>query len=446
MKNRGQILILTFIFMGVILIITASLVAFVHQNVTATRRALAKEQARLLAEAGIDKAVWQLNQTAGAYTGESNTALGTGIFDVSVANLSGTSRELTVTGYAPNKTAALGKSQIKVQVSIDTTIVSFNYGVQVGEGGLFMNNNARVNGNVYSNGVIDGASGTRITGDAFSAGALGEITDMQIDGTAYAHRVRYSTIGGNAKGDFLSNSTIGGSVFFREISNCTVGGNASYTSKLNCTIAGNQYTPYPGEPDPAALPFPISDSQIQNWKNQAAAGGTIVGNYTLSNWQAASLGPKKITGNLRVSNFALLTLTGPLWVVGTINISNNAGLRLHPSYGNNSEAVIADGIVDVANNAVFLKAGSQSYILMLTTSASDDAFDIGNNALALISYAANGTVDVSNNVWIREVTGRKIRISNNAIVTYESGLANMQFTSGPGASWTILRGTWRETE
>ena len=39
---------------------------------------------------------------------------------------------------------------------------------------------------------------------------------------------------------------------------------------------------------------------------------------------------------------------------------------------------------------------------------------------------------------------RRLNINNTARVIYETGLANLQLDSGPGGSWEILRGTWRE--
>ncbi len=448
-RQAGQIIIIALIFMVVILVLVGALLGFVFQNVGGTRRAVAGEQALQLADAGIDKAVWRLNQTAGAFSGETDTVLGTGVFDVSVATLSGNLKEVTATGYVPNKTNPQARKQVKVQVSIDTTTISFNYGILVGEGGLQLQNSARVVGNVYSNGLIDGTGGTaRITGDVYSAGPSGRIFNrVQIDGSAHAHRIDTNvTIGGSAYGQIMDRVTVGGNVFTNSLSRCTIGGNAFFTTKTACTIAGSQTTPYSGEPDPPPETFPpIPSSQIESWKAQAASGGTITGNYLLSGTQQASLGPKKIVGDLRLSNTARLTLTGPLWVTGEIEITNSAVVALAASYGNNSEVMIADGIIEVKNSAVFQKAGPNSYIMLLTTATgNDDQFEIGNSADGLIAYAPNGEVEITNSAGLREIVGWRVEVKNSAQVTYESGLANVNFSSGPGGSWTVVRGTWRE--
>lgn len=447
-KQNGQILIIALIFMVIILVAVVILLGFVGQNVQGTRRGLAREQALQIADAGVDKGVWRLNQTAGAYTGEADTAFANGVFDVSVAAISPTVREITATAYVPDKINITGTKTVKVRVQINTQIVQFNYGVQVGEGGLVMGNNSRVNGNVYSNGSIDGGSGARITGDAYSAGAGGRIFDrIQIDGSAYAHQIDGDVvIGGNAHGYVLTEFTAGGNAYAYSLEDCTIGGSANYTTISSCSVGGTNNPGYPGDPDPPSQPFPITDQQITDWKTTAEGGGTIVGDYILINGAQGTLGPRKITGNLNVSNNAKLTLTGPLWVVGTINLSNNGIVALNSSYGNSSETIVADGVVDVSNNAIFQGAGGDSYILMITTSSAADAFDVANNADTLIIFAPNGTVNISNNALLREVTAYRLNMSNNAVVTYESGLANVQFSGGPGGSWVILPGTWRVTD
>lgn len=445
-KTQGQVIILSLIFMLVILVSTAALLGYVFQNVNATRRALAKEQAIQLADAGVDKAVYELNQSAGAYTGESGTALGTGDFDVSVQTISGNIREVTATGYVPNKTSPTASRQIKVQIAVSAIQANFFYGVQVGDGGLIMDNNSSIAGNVYSNGPIDGGSGAIITNDAFSAGAAGRIFDrLAINGNAHAHQIdTLITVGAGAYGQTMDNITVTGNVFMNSISNCVVGGNAFYTTKTACTITGTENTPYPGEPDPPPIALPITDDQINGFKNEAEAGGIIVGDYTVPINQTYTLGPKKITGALVVSQNAALVLTGTIWVVGNITTSNNSKIELDAAYGNNSEVMVSDAIIDVVNNTQFVKADVNSYIMMLTTRPGDGSFRVANNSDALIAYASAGEVIVLQNAILREVTGWKIRLNENAAVTYESGLANVNFSGGPGGSWRILRGTFRE--
>ncbi len=239
------------------------------------------------------------------------------------------------------------------------------------------------------------------------------------------------------------------------ISGITVGtgttGDAYANTVNNSTIRGTNYcqngtgnnkTCNTTLADPVEVSMPISDANIQDWKDDAALGGTHSGNYTL-NSSTGSLGPKKITGNLTVTNNASLTINGTLWVVGNLDVSNNASVRLASGYSSSEGVIIVDGTVNLGNNASFVGSGtSGSYVMVLTTSNSTSAITVGNNAGAVILYASNGTINVSNNAGAKSITGYNINLSNNAVITYDSGLANSNFSSGPGGSWNAT--SWKE--
>lgn len=196
--------------------------------------------------------------------------------------------------------------------------------------------------------------------------------------------------------------------------------------------------------DPDPTNFPITDAQISGWKDDALAGGTYSGDYTVSG-SSAILGPEKISGNLTIGNGGTLTITGTLWVTGNIDISNNAKIQLTSSYGSGSGLLIADGTISISNNAVFAGSGTTgSYIMALTTNTSDSAISVGNNAGTVILVAPYGTIAFSNNSGAKEATAKMISLDNNATITYDSGLANVNFTSGPSGSWNIS--SWQETQ
>jgi hypothetical protein len=73
-----------------------------------------------------------------------------------------------------------------------------------------------------------------------------------------------------------------------------------------------------------------------------------------------------------------------------------------------------------------------------------NAIDIANNAGTVILNAQNGYVRFSNNAGAKEATGYKIILDNNAYITYDSGLANVNFSSGPSGGWNII--SWKEVE
>lgn len=452
-NQQGQIIIIALVLTAVVIAIVGTLLGYAGVQVRSHKQAVARAQALNIAEAGIEAAVWKLNNQQG-YNGESGTVYGAGVYNITITNLSGSSKLLKAEAAVPSTTSPLARRTVQITITTDAVGIGFNYGVQVGEGGLQMDNNSKVIGNVYSNGNIIGATNTRIqTGGATVAGVTGKIDNMQIDANANAHFIEDTTVGGSTTSASFLRGTVGGNAISDSISNCTIGGNATYDTKTSCTIGGSQTTPNPNPyDDPDIVNLPISDAQVDQWEQDAEAGGVIT-SYTLSNGASASLGPKKINGNLTLDNNATLTVTGTLWVTGQIDVSNGATIKLDSSYGSLGGVVLAGidgddsaGYIELDNGSNVLGSGtSGSYLLLLSqrNNQSSNAIKVSNNGTGAIIYAGEGVVELDNNAQMKEITAYKLRLKNNAIVTYESGLANAQFTSGPAAGWAVLDQTWQ---
>ncbi|OGG40280.1 hypothetical protein A2118_02250 [Candidatus Kaiserbacteria bacterium GWA2_50_9] len=174
--TRGYIVIFALIVSAAIMTVTTAFFNYYGSAVHAERFSFASAQAQALAEAGIDKAVYELNQSAG-YSGESEIALGNGTYNVSIASIDGNTKRVTATSYVPNSTNPTAKKVVQATIGIDASVVSFNYGVQIGQGGVTMSNGSRIEGNIFVNGSISG-SGT-ITGDATVAMGTDPIANQQ---------------------------------------------------------------------------------------------------------------------------------------------------------------------------------------------------------------------------------------------------------------------------
>ncbi|MBI4049546.1 MAG: hypothetical protein HY395_01880 [Candidatus Doudnabacteria bacterium] len=451
MSQKGQIIIIAAVFMLVVVGLISSLVAYAGIQIKGHRQAVARVLALSIAEAGIEQAIWKLNSQPG-YNGESGVAYNGGAFDISITNLSGSSKLIRAEAKVPNSSNPRGKRVVQATTTIDTTNIAFNYGVQIGEGGLEMTNSSRVIGNVYSNGNINGANSARIQGTATVAGSSNEIREMQVDGNANAYLVVNSTIGGSLTTYHLFDGTVGGNVVGTALSTCTIGGNAVYDTIFNCNVGGSSTAPNPDDFVAAPqLPLPITDEQIDAWEDEAEAGGVISTQSYSSG--SRNLGPKKINGDLILSNTAQVVVTGTLWVTGQIRLSNSAILRLDSSYGSLSGVVLAGvdgsssaGYIEVANSAQLLGSGTAgSYIMLLSqrVGIASNAIRMSNGSGAAILYSGEGVIEINNSAALKEVTAYKLKITNNATVTYESGLASAQFSSGPGGGWEMLDGTWQ---
>ncbi|MDP2637092.1 MAG: hypothetical protein Q8P03_00565, partial [bacterium] len=274
-------------------------------------------------------------------------------------------------------------------------------------------NNSRVEGNVYSNGSIQGDSGAVITETVTVAGADKEIQEVTVQGDAFVDRCDDSAVT-----------------------------NTLHTNtNQGCTFGSLETLGIP----PDSIPLPISSTQIQHWKDEAEAGGVTSGTVELDGDETLTLGPRKIVGNLELENSAILTITGTLWITGDIIVKNSARVWLSSSYGAMSGVIVADGTITLDNNSISSGSGTaESYLMYLTTNSSSSAFQIKNNAILDIAYAFAGTIAIENNTVLKEATGYQLHLKNNATVEYEAGLISSSFSAGPGGGWEVT--SWKEIE
>lgn len=579
-QREGQAALTAVIFfLAIFLTVTLGFSAMALRQASITRVNAQAIQSYFLAEAGQEDATYRLIKGKMISASETITA-GTASVTTDIVQV-GNTQEITSDGDADSSIR-----RVKTVLTENTTNASFYYGVQVGDGGLSMDNNSQVNGNVYSNGSIIGDSGALITGDATVAGGLpasptvewtthnadhpfatastnrdiaqsfvataggalpqasvylgkigspggnitlritndngnkpasSDITNATIanasvgsspswidvsftspptlvNGNKYWIVLDYGsnsatnywnwrkdTSGGYAgnTGKYTSNWSSGGAVWtdigadlaFRvwiggtltKIQDVTIGNATSGTGRanqfINTTIHGSSCpNSYCIVENPPRENMPLSGGVIQDWRDDATAGGTFAGDYAVTS--DVSLGPKEITGDLLMTdNNRTLTVTGTIYVHGNIQIDNGSTIRCDPAYGATSCVILNDGWIHVKNNGAFSGSGTAgSFIMLLSTSSCDGtsvfppcdtahhngSIDLHNNAAGAIFYAASGLLNLHNGVNITEATAYKLQLSQNASVTYESGLASLQFSSGPSGGYDITN--WKEVE
>src|SRR3989338_8158736 len=179
-KLKGESLLIGIILLTVLLILAAALFSRVAGFLRFGSNTILREQALYLAEAGLEKAIWQLNETAGNYTGETNTFLpgqpdNLGQFTVSVTTINPALKTITSTGCVPKCASPLAKVTVKSDAKIGSTTIAFSYAAQTGDGGITMYQNSEIDGTAYSNGNISkgiGSGGQVIEGDARAVGTI----------------------------------------------------------------------------------------------------------------------------------------------------------------------------------------------------------------------------------------------------------------------------------
>ncbi|MDP2692620.1 MAG: hypothetical protein Q8O88_03190 [bacterium] len=424
-NNKGYAaLVVLFLVTGVGVVMASAIAGAMITKQKMLRAVVASAQSYYVAESGIEDAILRVINPAIPFTLSENLTLagGTATTILSlVDNIMTITTEGNVNNYIRN---------VEVSLEPNTVGASFNYGIQVGDGGIeFTKAGARIEGNVYSNGSILGFHNTEITGSATVAGVGGTIDDFYVWGDTYSDIIKDTEVDGTAN----YNTNSGGNDF-------------------------NGPTVTPLDPIPLPIDMPIDDTTINNWKSQAEAGGIISGNYTIDN-EVVTLGPVKIDGNLTIKGASVVSMLGTVWVTGNIILQNGGVLELDDGYGSDSGIIVADGTITLLNN--FVVCGSEgwnegspracnvaddSYIMLLSTAIGENVIGVGNNAdmLSAILYAPYGEVELANNIALRAVTAYNVEVINNVEIIYDGGLVNLNFSSGPGGGWGI--NNWREVE
>lgn len=435
------LVLVLFIFLG-----AGALLSFSFERTLTEQRLSRIEDAREIAEAGIERAIFELNDQGPGYTGGTET-IQDGTVIISVVTNADATKTISAIASVQDQTIT---ARVQVSAAPTTDAASFFYALQVGAGGVEFKNNAKVVGNVVSEGSLDGASGASVSQTASVSGSGNSISDLTVGLNANVATLVHSTVGQDAKTLTITSSVIGRDAYASSITGSVVGRDA-YANTIRTTSVGGSKNPGSGITPPSPVPFPLSEELMDSWQTQAEAGGTI-GTFTLLNNTQASLGPVKINGDLIVNNGSTLTVTGTIWATGTITFYNGAILQLDPGYGTTSGILIAsdpinptvNGKIVLENNVIVNGSGqANSNILLLSRfqGTASTAIDAANNSSSMTLYTPEGLVLIHNNFIVNSVSAYKLILQNNAQVIYNNGLASTQFASGPGGAWQLLPGT-----
>lgn len=424
-KNRnpknGQAVLMVVTFLTFIsLAVLYGIISPTVKNVSLSRGAMNSAKSYYLAESGSEDVYYRLKSGKQVSTTET-LSLDGGTATTVVTDVSGSEKEIVSSGDLLS-----GLRKLKTGITISNG-ASFNYGVQVGQGGFVMENNSSVLGNIYSNGTVSGFGSNLVKGDVISAGPSGSVSGIHATSSVYAHTILNSTIDKDAYYQVISGSTISG-------------------------------TSYPGSADQPLIDLPISDETINGWETDAESGGVINSPCPYKINSDVTIGPKKINCDLEISGTPTVTLTGNVWVSGKIDIKNSPIIRVSPDLFGKTIAFIADNPsnrtssskIEIENSVSVQGSGTGSYVLFISQNQSAEqgggerAIEVENSANgAILVYAGHGEVLLKNNINLREVTAYRVRLQNSAQVSYETGAASLLFTGGPSGGWNLKN--WFET-
>jgi len=421
-NKKGSVLFITILFLLAFSLTTIyGTINPVLRDMKMVRGASMSRQSFFTAESGTEDLVYRLK----------NNITHDNIETIVLNNTVATST-LSTNGYSVN-VLSLGDTDDVIRLtSVDLVLasgVSFNYGVQAGNGGVSFANTASIRGNVNSSGPITGTNSNIVYGTVISTGPSGLVSGIHATSSVYAHTIQNADIDGNAYYQSISGSTVDGTL-------------------------------YPGSVDQESNDMPISDEQIEEWKASALAGGTISSPCPYKITGGTTIGPKKINCDLEISgNNYTINLAGNLWIDGDIEVKNSPTIRVDDSMSGKSVVVIADndsdrssgGLISLDNSATFDGTGNNSFVMFISKNNSastggDYAAITAKNSMSgdVLVYAPQGKIELENNVSIKEVTAYQISIKNSAQIIYETGIANLLFDSGPAGGFEV--GGWVETE
>jgi hypothetical protein len=296
-------------------------------------------------------------------------------------------------------------------------------------------NNATYGAGTAKTSVAGWSSSNGGTWIATSPATLDQYFDIYVGGSTGI--IQGVTVGSGGTGDAwafeIKNSTIAGTAY------CQAG-------------SGNNKACNTTRTNPTQQPYPLSDGNIDDWKAEATAGGATT-TISVGGSSVRTIGPVKINGNLSVTGGGLLNINGTVYVTGNVSVGGGGIIRINPTQGGMSAVIVTDGKVDASGGGQFQGSGTTgSYILVATTNtcptgagcSGSNAVEISGGTGAVIINAQKGTINFTGGAQAKQATANKIIMAGGSTVTYESGLANPNFTSGPSGSWTV--DSWKEVE
>lgn len=431
-KKRGAallIIVLFFVMISLVWVVGTS--SSIIKDYIAYRNLEISKRAYYLAESGVEDALYRVRKgwafpSPVTISPDANSSVVTTLVNVNPERKSVSSIG-AVSGFQRKMAAVIVKP----------VPASFPYAVETGAGGLVMEDTSSfVDGDIFARGPIAGAGST-------AAGAAGAV----FSGTPTT----------NTGGSITNMKNTGASPMFAStISHATIGGNAfcsgiSLSSTTTCTAL------YPFRINNGVSAFPLTDAQVANWKATAAvtvlACNNGPGKYRINS--SVSLGESKIPCDFEITGGGTLTLSGPLWITGSVDIKANSTVNVVSALGSTTVPIIADpelasdrddeGIIEVENSTNWNTGVGQNpdaHILLFSwnTDPSDKtAIKVtGSPTGNLMVYAPYGEVKLDgNNVAVKQATGYKVLIKDGAEVNYTNNLQNTLMYGSRFDPWHI---------
>lgn len=450
--SQNGVVLITVILIGMILTfvgVSLADVAIKQHRITAKK--VFDANALLVAEAGIERTVYALNQDNAfeGYTTETeffnNTTQGRGTYQTTISAGTGNEKFITATGRVYGLGDASGiESMRKVRVSLVGT-TSAGYSVYTGPGGLILGGNANItNSEVYVNGYITMA-GSAMVGSSTKPLSL-NVANRRCPlgpnpGPTYPQVC--SGVGNNPISFTGNKAKIYGSV-------CATGQtDNSYIYPGDGglgLIAGCTTSPNIGQP-------PYDRVDHINRMSPLAGYASTNSTYTCSGSQTKTWPANlRLNGNVTLGASCKLTITGDVYITGNLTVQGSAQIRTAEGL-TTPPVVVVDGKVDIGGSGGLITntQGTGIRFISFKSAAACNASctDItgtdlynseqletvnvnGSASLAGMTFQAYwGKATISGNGNIGSVIGQTVDLSGSGTIVF-----GLTLSSG-FSTWTI---------
>ena len=452
-NQRGMILVSVIIVAGVMLLIGITLVSFTMSQYTLANRRVFSTNALLLAEAGIEQSMRELNEDDlfAGYSEEQvffdNGEQGRGTFTSIVEDADDSNTKIiTATGTVyrnSHATEPISVRKIKVTV-VGTT--SEGYSVHSGPGGLILGGSASItNSDVFVNGTITMTGAARI-------GTQAQPLDVQV-----AHQVCPP---GNNPGPTYPQVCTSGQPISLQWSTyiygnvCATGQTSTGPNPSGNILPGNGGQGLIlGCTAPTVTPPPYNrDAHIANMTTTGAGNNNA---YVCNSWPFTRIWPAnlRLTGNVTIGSSCDVTITGDVYIEGNLSIEGASRVRIADSLGDNRPTIIADGNITLGGSAQIIanSNGTGAHFISFRSNApcNPNCVDLSGNQLkntqnlqtVTIGGAVNlpgmifqsywGRIVVSGSGNVGSAIGQTVDMNGAGTVTFGTTL------SSGVRSWTI---------
>ncbi len=432
-------------------IIGLALATFTISEQYRSTRAVYHTNALMVAEAGIEQTLNQINQdeSFGGYSTQqeffNNANQGRGAFVTTITDAADSNAKyITSTGYIYRQnqtTDPMSKRSIKVTI-VGTS--SSGYSVHTGPGGLILNGSANItNADVYVNGSIDLNGSSKIgtydqpldvkaayqscpTGSDPGSTYPTTCTSGQPITMDYSTKI-YGTVCATGQTSVGSNNNI-------------QGGSSGQGLVAGCTAP------------PVSQPAYDRQAQIDSVSTTAAGNNNsyVCQQFPFNRTWPANL---KLTGNVTIGGSCNIVVEGNVYITGDLNITGAASITVAESAGATRPVIMVDGKITLGGSGQLIanSQGTGLHFISYKSNAScgSDCSSLSGtelkNTQGLLTIDVDGSVNFPGMIFqaywgkvriggtgnIGAAVGQTVDLSGTGAVTFGTGL------SSGSKTWTV---------